>query len=208
MLAGAGGHCKAVIDILKGSYDIVGITDIDREKHGRKFHGVEVIGSDEVLPQIYGKIASCALVTLGSVRDNSQRKRLYEYIRGIGFSMVNGISPNAVVADTVTFGSGNVVMDRAVIHADTVLGDNIIINTGAIVEHDCVIESHVHVAVGAKLAGGVKVKEGSFIGMGACVIQGITVGKDCIVAAGTVVLDDVPDRTMVAGVPARVIRRL
>jgi acetyltransferase-like isoleucine patch superfamily enzyme len=47
----------------------------------------------------------------------------------------------------------------------------------------------------------------SFVGGGAVVLPGVTIGNEAIVAAGAVVMDDVPDRCIVAGNPARVIRR-
>lgn len=47
----------------------------------------------------------------------------------------------------------------------------------------------------------------SFVGGGAMVLPGVTIGNEAIVAAGSVVMHDVPDRTIVAGNPARVIRR-
>lgn len=40
------------------------------------------------------------------------------------------------------------------------------------------------------------------------VLQGVTVGEDAVVAAGAIVTRDVPPRTLVAGVPAHVIREL
>jgi acetyltransferase-like isoleucine patch superfamily enzyme len=42
-----------------------------------------------------------------------------------------------------------------------------------------------------------------FIGTHAVVTRGVTVGDGCVVAAGAVVVDDVPDGAIVAGVPAR-----
>jgi acetyltransferase-like isoleucine patch superfamily enzyme len=45
-----------------------------------------------------------------------------------------------------------------------------------------------------------------WIGAGAIVLQGVTVGADSVIAAGAVVTSDVPPATLVAGVPARVIR--
>jgi hypothetical protein len=49
---------------------------------------------------------------------------------------------------------------------------------------------------------------GAWIAAGAIVLQGVTVGDDAVVAAGAVVTKDVPPRTLVAGVPARVVRAL
>lgn len=54
----------------------------------------------------------------------------------------------------------------------------------------------------------VLIKRGSFIGVGASVLAGVTIGEESIVGAGALVTEDVPPRTVVAGVPARVIRSL
>ena len=54
----------------------------------------------------------------------------------------------------------------------------------------------------------VHIRRGAWIAAGATVLQGVTVGEDAVVAAGAVVTKDVPARTLVAGVPARVIREL
>lgn len=47
-----------------------------------------------------------------------------------------------------------------------------------------------------------------WVAAGATVLQGVTVGADSVVAAGAVVTRDVPAATLVAGVPARVVREL
>ena len=45
-----------------------------------------------------------------------------------------------------------------------------------------------------------------FIGGGSLIIPGVTIGDECIVAAGSIVDRDVPARSIVAGVPAKVVR--
>jgi len=45
------------------------------------------------------------------------------------------------------------------------------------------------------------------IGANAVVLEGVHVGRGAVVAAGAVVVEDVPDNTVVAGVPARVIKQ-
>ena len=52
------------------------------------------------------------------------------------------------------------------------------------------------------------VKQGASIGTSATILCGVTIGEHAIVGAGSVVTKDVPAHTVVAGVPARVIRRL
>ena len=52
------------------------------------------------------------------------------------------------------------------------------------------------------------VKKGASIGSGAVVIAGVTIGENAIVGAGAVVTRDVPPDTIVAGVPAKVLRRI
>ncbi len=52
------------------------------------------------------------------------------------------------------------------------------------------------------------VKHGAALGSNATILCGVTVGEGAIVGAGSVVIEDVPAKTIVAGNPARVIRRL
>ena len=52
----------------------------------------------------------------------------------------------------------------------------------------------------------VTIGDGAWIGHGAIILPGARIGAQSIVAAGSVVVGEVPDRTVVAGVPARVLR--
>ena len=53
---------------------------------------------------------------------------------------------------------------------------------------------------------GVRIEEGADVGIGAIVLPGVTIGEGAMVGAGAVVREDVPPYTVVAGVPARVLR--
>ncbi|PQL94691.1 sugar O-acetyltransferase [Apibacter adventoris] len=54
----------------------------------------------------------------------------------------------------------------------------------------------------------VHIKKGAWIGASVTVLPGVTVGENAIVAAGAVVTKDVPDNTIVGGVPAKIIRKI
>ncbi len=53
----------------------------------------------------------------------------------------------------------------------------------------------------------VRIGSGSWLGHGTVVLPGTTIGRNVVVAAGSVVRGDVPDHAVVAGVPAKLVRR-
>jgi acetyltransferase-like isoleucine patch superfamily enzyme len=54
----------------------------------------------------------------------------------------------------------------------------------------------------------VLIKRGAWIGSGAIILPGVTVGIGSIIAAGAVVSRDIPDFSVAAGNPARVVSKL
>ncbi|MGW9402567.1 acyltransferase [Arthrobacter sp. NPDC055585] len=54
----------------------------------------------------------------------------------------------------------------------------------------------------------IRVGRGTWIGAGATVLGGVTIGSRSILAAGAVVINDVPDNVIVAGVPAKIVRHI
>jgi len=205
---GAGGHAKVVIEILRvmGGYKLVGLLDPKQELWNTKVLGVPVLGGDDLLPKLYKEGVRRAFIGLGTIGDTRPRRQLYEKARAQGFQIVRAIHPRAIISSSAVVGDGPTVMAGAIINANVRLGDDVIVNTGAIVEHDCIISNHVHIATGARLASTVHVGEGSHIGLGASIRQCICIGRNAIVGAGAVVVEDVPDDVVVAGVPARIMR--
>ena len=65
-----------------------------------------------------------------------------------------------------------------------------------ILSHDMSRGMYLHTRIG----------KNCFIGGRALIMPGVTIGDNCVVGAGSVVTKDVPDRCLVAGNPARVLR--
>ena len=55
--------------------------------------------------------------------------------------------------------------------------------------------------------GAVRIGEGSWLGLGCQIYSGVTIGKHCVVGGGSIVTHSVPDFCVVAGNPARIIKR-
>jgi len=77
-----------------------------------------------------------------------------------------------------------------------------------------IVGNRCHIGAGAVLAGVVEpasatpvvVEDDVLIGANAVVIEGVRVGRGAVIAAGSVVIHDVPENAVVAGVPGRVIK--
>lgn len=57
-------------------------------------------------------------------------------------------------------------------------------------------------------AGRIHIKKNAWIGANATILQGVTIGENSVVAAGAVVSQDVPDNTIVGGIPAKIIKTI
>ena len=206
IIIGAGGHARVAAEMLRlsGKHEIAGF--LDSALVGKKIGGFPVLGGDELLSRLRADGVTAAFVGVGGTGDNLPRMKIFERVLAMGFAFANAIHPSAIISASVKMGQGIAVMAGAIINPDAVIGDNVIVNTGAIVEHDCKIEAHVHISPGAVLCGGVHVESCAHIGAGAVIRQGINIGAQAIIGAGAVVVKDVSAGSVVAGVPARILR--
>ena len=125
------------------------------------------------------------------------------------------IEPGAIIRENVTIGRNAVIMMGAVINIGAVIGDGTMIDMGAVLGGRATVGKNCHIGAGAVLAGVIEpasakpvvVEDGVLVGANAVVIEGVRIGRGAVVAAGAIVIEDVPDEMVVAGCPARVIKR-
>ncbi len=135
---------------------------------------------------------------------------------------VPAIHPTAYVAENAdVIGRVNIGADASIWFQSVLRGDINSIRIGARtnIQDACVMHvTHEHpVVVGADVTVGHRaiihgctIEDACLIGMGSIVLDGARVGMGSLVAAGAVVLQGfvVPEGSLVAGIPAKVIRRL
>ena len=125
------------------------------------------------------------------------------------------IEPGAIIREQVEIGDHAVIMMGAVINIGAVIGEGTMIDMGAILGGRAIVGKRCHIGAGAVLAGVVEppsatpvvVEDNVLIGANAVVIEGVRIGEGAIVAAGSVVIEDVAPGMVVAGVPARVVKK-
>jgi carbonic anhydrase/acetyltransferase-like protein (isoleucine patch superfamily) len=110
----------------------------------------------------------------------------------------SSVWPDVVIRgdnESIRIGACVNIQDGAVLHADPgcplTIGDNVSIGHQAMV-HGCTIG------------------EGSLIGIQAIVMNNAVIGKECLVGAGSVITEGkvFPDRSLILGAPAKVVRQL
>ena len=205
-IIGAGGHGRVVLDILRCNhqFSVAAFLDANRLLRRTRVDGVEVIGDLSLIPR-FGELGIGAVVV--AVGDNAIRATYAETCQKAGIDLVSAIHPSATIADTAMIGKNVVIAAGANICAHVTVADSAVLNTGCIVDHESHIGPATHICPGVRLAGHVTVEEAAFVGIGSTVVQGVTIGRAAIVGAGAVVLEDVPPRQTIVGVPARPVNR-
>ncbi len=126
-----------------------------------------------------------------------ERIRLINLYR-MGISGIT-IGDNCFLGDGVTLDTA----DRIILENDVTLSFDVIVLTHTNVGYkDHPVQAHI-----PSVAEPTMFKKGCFIGVRATILPGITIGEGAAVAAGAVVTKDVPAKTLVGGVPAKVIRK-
>ncbi len=191
---GAGGHAKVLASILEvTAFELIAV--FDPEKTKERFFGVKNEGdySTNVHPE------AKLLIAIG---DNAIRKKISQ---SISHAFAQAIHPSAQIDRLVQLGQGVQVMPSVVINRATKIGHHCIVNSNATVEHDCTIGDFVHIAPAATICGGVTLGEETLVGANATVLPNCVIGKNVIIGAGTVVTKNIPDNTLVIGVPGKII---
>jgi acetyltransferase-like isoleucine patch superfamily enzyme len=121
--------------------------------------------------------------------------------------MLQAKSGPITIGARTTIGSNSVVVSLGGIH----MGEAVLIAGGVYISAGAYRIDDADKAIMDQAAythGPISIGDHAWIGTGAILLDGIRVGRGAVIGAGAVVTSDVPERTVVAGVPARVLRKL
>jgi len=125
------------------------------------------------------------------------------------------VEPGAIIRDGAKIGRDSIIMMGAVINIGAEVGPGTMIDMNAVLGARAIVGKNCHIGAGAVLAGileppsrtPVIVEDDVLVGANAVVLEGARIGRGSVVAAGAIVISDVPPGVVVAGVPARIIKK-
>lgn len=126
------------------------------------------------------------------------------------------IEPGAIIRDQVHIGDNAVIMMGASINIGASIGEKTMIDMNAVLGGRATVGKNCHIGAGSVLAGVIEppsanpvvIEDNVLVGANAVILEGVRVGEGAVVAAGAIVVEDVPAHTVVAGVPAKVIKHI
>ena len=115
-----------------------------------------------------------------------------------------GPVPVLQIGDRCVIGRGS----HIVAHHSLVIGDDVFTGPYVYITDQNHGYADPDVPIGRQMPrnAAVQIGSGSWLGAGAVVLPGACIGRNVVIAAGSVVRGTIPDRCVVAGVPARVVR--
>ncbi|MDI6739431.1 MAG: acyltransferase, partial [Candidatus Edwardsbacteria bacterium] len=152
------------------------------------------------------------------------KQHIASLLRRYGASVGNGVN----FKDNVQIDNASGDEDATGDFSNLNIGDKCYIGKGVffdlpdkiIIEDECAISAGVkfitHEDCGKRIMskwyprqrGRIVVGSGSWIGVNAIILNGVVLGKCCVVAAGSVVTNSFPDYSVIAGMPAKVVKTL
>lgn len=204
---GVGHNTPVFIDLaLDCGYEIVGLYHYNGVRTGEVDHGYKILGSFDDLFSRKSLQGQNFLLTMG---DSKIRTELSKKIIDRGGFVPTLIHPTSIISRFAKISDVGVYISAfSFVQADSSVGDNTVVLSHVNISHT------THIGKGCFLAGGsiigayTNMEDDVFIGQGALSISGkvATIGHGAYVGARSLLTKNVPPNTVVAGIPAKVIK--
>ena len=205
VIIGAGTYGEVYLAYLQeAGVDIIGFLD-DAPK-SNVIKNIPVLGGIDSLPLLKDKYGVEAVYC--PLGNNKLRVKFLSYAKELGYKTPNYIHPSVIISPNVTIGDGVYILLGTTIMPYTTINNYVMISMGVHLAHHTTLEDGTFLSTGCNFGASITAHKYAYCGISSTIMTGIKeLGENCLIGAGAVVIRDVEPNTVVAGVPAKVIKR-
>jgi sugar O-acyltransferase (sialic acid O-acetyltransferase NeuD family) len=209
LILGGGDGAVQVLDAVNKSPDQRGVAVLDDNPalHGSAILGVPVLGPmsrEQIIPLFEGGECDAAVISISTLIP--LRRRLFEELTALGIPFANVIHPTACIGESVSIGSGNVILAFCHLGPCASIGDNNFLSPYVSIEHHNQIGSHCSYGPAVIASSRVIVGDETRFGTGIFIEPKIEIGAGSTIGSGAILRADVPAGSIVKTHTTHVIR--
>lgn len=208
LIVGAGGFAKELLSVLtklEHNNDITFFDDVNVYNEALLFNRFKILNSEKQVLEHFKNTNHDFVLGLGFPK---LRLKMYNKFIKLNGKLKTIISPNALLGEfDVNISEGVIIMPNAIISNEVSIGKGTLVYYNVSITHDCSLGEFVEISPGAMILGRCRIGNYTHIGANATILPDVEIGNNVVVGAGAVVTKSVEDNVIVAGVPARIVKR-
>jgi len=209
IIIGGGGFGREVLwtirdyNKINDLYSVIGFID-DKLTSGTVIDQIPVLGDLNWLLENYKSSVSCII----AIGDCIEKRNIHEKLKSMNVVYAKIIHPSVISSSSIKIGEGTIIQAGCILTVDIVIGNHVHININSTIGHDSIIEDFTTINPGTIINGKTIVGTSTYVGSGTVMKQGVKIGSNSIIGAGSVLINDVPDKSLYVGVPAKLKKQL
>ena len=210
ILGGSGIGMIAASILERKGYSVLGFLNdvIEKGQCIGKYRQIEVIGKSEDLAKFLENDDTFVFIAYVGLQNEKSTYKKIESLNIPKEKFINIIDESAIIPKGFCkIGNGVMFSPLSQLSPDTTISDNCILLPNSFVGHDSFLDRFAHIATNAVVGANVHVGKGVHIGSNATIREKVKIGDFSLIGAGAVVLNDVPENSVVVGNPARILKK-
>jgi len=210
VIVGAKGFAKEILEIIFSEHDystdqLVFFDNISSDLPDKLFDKFDILRSYEDL-EVFFKFQQEKNFVLG-LGVPRIRKELFEEFVAFGAVPFTVLSRYARIGSFFnSIGDGTAIMQGTILTNNIRIGKGCLINLNCTIGHDSVLGNFVELSPNVNVSGHCSIGDFTSIGTSAVLLPGVTIGRNVTIGAGTIVTKNIPDNSIVVGIPGKVIK--